>query len=322
MRSIETTDVFALSAVKPIERLDRYRRFSLEAVRQALSGATRRRERSPVADATLEPAGSVEGLEYSRCPVTGSFFLTQLPDWKSWKSLLQAVNQYRRSPEAFHLELSESRSEKVYWPKVEWIQSSLRLQGIQRPKILEVCTPPSAMLQLLQESGLFSEVFSLDEMELAHGEAKETGAGVEAALLLESLDRLDDPVALLEAVSKRLAPGGLLFVTGLVASGFDFAVLGLRHRYWVPPDRTNCFSRIGLQRLLEQAGFTLVEVSTPGVLDVEIVQAHCKADPALAQSNFERQVVQGDDETRAACQSFLQQGGLSSFARIVAKKEK
>ena len=98
------------------------------------------------------------------------------------------------------------------------------------------------------------------------------------------------------------------------------ATLGVRNLYLCPPDRTNCFSLQGLSALLRQAGFALLEVSTPGVLDVEIVQAHVRRNPSLALSVFERQLLEASEETRTAFQTFLQQQGLSSFARIVGRK--
>ncbi len=73
--------------------------------------------------------------------------------------------------------------------------------------------------------------------------------------------------------------------------------------------------------MVRQAGLTLLEVSTPGVLDVEIVRAHAQADPALPLSVFERQLVTADETRRAEFQTFLQQQGFSSFARLVAKKQ-
>src|SRR5262249_47893754 len=114
---------------------------------------------------------------------------------------------------------------------------------------------------------------------------------------------------------------GLLFLTSLVSSGFDFTVLGLKNHYLYPPDRANCFSLDGLKKLVMQAGFKLIEVSTPGVLDVEIVQAHRKHAPDLPLSDFERGILDSDEETRMAFQTFLQQRGRSSFARIVGRKE-
>ena len=105
-----------------------------------------------------------------------------------------------------------------------------------------------------------------------------------------------------------------------MSSGFDVGVLGLRNLYLYPPDRANCFSRRGLELLLTRAGFTLLEVSTPGVLDVEIVQAHLRQIPSLILSGFERQLLAATAETQAAFQAFLQQHGMSSFARVVARK--
>jgi hypothetical protein len=143
---------------------------------------------------------------------------------------------------------------------------------------------------------------------------------MDAAVLLESLDRIDDPAALLRGVAQRLNPGGLVFVTALAASGFDMAVLGLRNLYVYPPDRANCFTLQELSALVTGSGFALLEASTPGVLDVEVVRAHAHRDPGLPLSTFERQLIDADGETRAALQALLQQRGLSSFARLVARR--
>jgi hypothetical protein len=73
--------------------------------------------------------------------------------------------------------------------------------------------------------------------------------------------------------------------------------------------------------LLTQAGFELLEVSTPGVLDVEIVRAHVERDGDVLLSRFERELLGSDERTHRAFQTFLQQNGMSSFARIVAIKK-
>ena len=321
MRSTQIHHAVPLSAVKPLERLLSYRRHCLSATRKALQGSTHRRERSPVGGARLEPCGEIEGLTYLRCPESGSLFLAELPDSRTWARLLAEVSEYRHSPEAFHSALTQSRTDTVYAPKLEWIQETLRLQGMSEPRILEAATLPSDFTELLKMSASFSDVITVDEMALAMDAAhRDQQRLAHVAVLLESLDRVDDPVALLRGISRHLDEGGLLFVTALVCSGFDLAVLGLYSLYLYPPDRANCFSLQGLSRLLEHEGFVLLEVSTPGVLDVEIVLAHLHHDPALPLSTFERQLLDADGETHAAFQAFLQQQGLSSFARIVARK--
>ncbi len=332
MRSIQTQATVPLSSVKPLTQLADYRDYCLQATRQALAGARKPRRVSPVDGSPLNPAGDIAGLPYGRCPSSGSLFLGELPDSVRWARLLKDVSRYRRSPVAFHAGLAKARTHTVYAPKLEWIGDTLRLQGIRRPRILEVVTGTSRLTPLLRQSGLFSAVVTVDEMGLAHaaeargvrgrrarGEHQELGGTVQAAVLLESLDRVDDPAALLRAVAGRLTAGGLIFVTALAASGFDVAVLGLRNRYLYPPDRANCFSLQGLSTMLAQAGFALLEVSTPGVLDLEIVKAHLHDDPSIPLSGFERRLLEAGAETQQAFQAFLQERGMSSFARIVGR---
>ena len=321
MRTIQTSASVPLSSVKPLEGLLRYRACCLEMTRQALRGPTRRRQRSPISGAPLEPFGEVEGLRYLRCPDSGSLFLEELPASAAWVKLLKDVNRHRFSPDGFYPGLAQSRTDHVYTPKLEWIRDTLRLQELRQPVVLEAATPPSTFTHLLKDSGMFSDVLMVDEMTLATGSgSRPDDPRAHAAILLESLDRVDDPVALLQGVISRMDEGGLLFVTALVCSGFDVAVLGIHNLYLCPPDRTNCFSLQGLSRLLTQAGFALIEVSTPGVLDVEIVRAHLQHNPLLPLSHFERQLLEADGQTTEALQAFLQQQGLSSFARVVGRK--
>jgi len=334
MRSIQTSYTFPLSSVKPLEGLLRYRMYCLEETRRTLSVSRRRRERSPVGGARLEPFDYVDGFEYLRCPETGNVFLAELADSKNWACLLSAASGYRHSPKAFHSEIIKERNENVYLPKLEWIQNTLRLQGLKKPLLMAVVTPPNEFSYVLERSDAFAEVLTVDEMKLVEEDrdkekldprANQVNGGkkgaVEAAVLPESLDRVDDPLALLRGVRSYLKDDGLIFVTGLVCSGFDFTVLGRNNLYLYPPDRTNCFSLTGLTELLNQSGFVPLEISTPGVLDVEIVLAHLGHDPAIPLSSFERRLLAANPETRAAFQAFLQERGLSSFARIVARKQ-
>lgn len=321
MWSIETGQTFPLSSVKPFEGLMPYRQRCLLETRKACHGGTSRRERSPVSGARLQPLGSVEEFEYLCCPDSGSLFLADLPPPAEWARLLSLVSRYRQSSETFHAEVAQTRAEHVLSPKLEWIQSALRMQGLERPSVLEVVTPPSAITALLSGCGAFSDVATVNEVDLVMAGSAVPRERVEAAVLFESLDRVDDPVALLAAVRERVVAGGLIFVTALVSTGFDVAVLGLRNMYLYPPDRTNCFSLQGLEGLLRHAGFTLLEVSTPGVLDVEIVQTHLRHDPSLSLSGFERQLLGADRQTLEAFQAFLQQNRMSSFARIIGRKQ-
>ncbi len=312
----ETNVAFPLSSVKALDGLRAYRQFCIETTKKALAAKSAKRGLSPLGS-PLVPAGAVEGLEYGRCPATGSLFLLNLPDAAAWEAVLSEVTRRRQSPDGFHAGVAGSRTENVYLPKLDWIQRTLQIQGVDKPSVLEVAPPQSRFTALLSEA--FRDVRSLGEMDLVAGKAPK-GPAAQAAVMLENLDHVNDPQKLLTAVAERLAPGGLLFITALVASGFDMTLLGFNNLYFCPPDRTNCFTLKGLELLLEKNGFALQEVSTPGVLDVEIVQAHVDQNADLSLSSFERELMASGADVKKEFQSFLQKAGLSSFARIVAKK--
>jgi hypothetical protein len=317
----ETNIVFPLSSVKPLDGLRAYRRFCIDRTKQALAQGSHRRDLSPITGKPLTRAGDVEDLVYGRCEDTGSLFLADLPNESAWKSVLESVVRHRQAPTGFHAAVAGSRAENVYLPKIDWLQSTLRLQGVAQPRVLEITTTPSRFTSLLRSSGLFSDVEQVDEMELSGRLIAEVRAEYDCAVLLESLDRVTDPAALLAATHAATKPGGLVFITASVSSGFDFSTLGFQNLYLYPPDRANCFSLQGLEMLAAKAGFELLERSTPGILDVEIVRTHLAEKQKVSLSAFERELLSKGDEALSEFQTFLQKAGLSSFARLVGRKK-
>jgi hypothetical protein len=318
MWSSQTDQSFPLSSVKPLSGLASYRARCAEATRAAIARSSVVRSACPADGSTLAPVGEVERLAYVRCVACGSLYLRQVAGPEDWAETVAAAARFRHGTNGLQATIVETRAAHVYGPKLEWIEDTLRLQGLARPTVLEASTTLSDFTPLIRRSRAMGDVVTVDEVELRRSSE---ASDVEAAILLESLDHSDDPAALLEAVVARLADGGLLFLTALVATGFDMVVLGLRNRYLCPPDRANCFSLSGLERLLERAGLSLLEVSTPGVLDLQIVQSHVMEDSTIPCGPFERQLLAADDSAYVAFQAFLQEHHLSSFARIVGRKD-
>jgi methyltransferase family protein len=320
IRSIQSSHSFPLASVKPLDELAEYRSYCLARTRDALAAGSTRRSVSPIDGSPLEPFATIEGFEYGRCRASGSLFLRDLAHPDAWRQLLDEVSRFRRKPESFHVDIGRQRIEYVFQPKLDWIEGALRLHGMPPPRLIEVVSPPSDFTGLLRGSRALAGVTTIGEIDLMTEDDHAAAGTADAAVLLDAIDRVPDPVALVRAVARRLTRNGLLFVTSQVSSGFDIATLGARDLYLYPPDRTNCFSLDGLKQVLERAGFTCLEVSTPGVLDVDVVIAHMRHDPSLPLSAFERQLLAAPDETRAAFQTFLQEQGMSSFARLVARK--
>jgi hypothetical protein len=116
-----------------------------------------------------------------------------------------------------------------------------------------------------------------------------------------------------------LKPGGILLATTLTVSGFDIQVLWGSAKAVYPPHHANLLSIAGYHRLFERCGFELVEISTPGELDVDIVRNSLSDEPHLPVSRFERMLIAAPEDVRRSFQEFLKRERMSSHLRVVAR---
>lgn len=162
------------------------------------------------------------------------------------------------------------------------------------------------------------------------GLAQLTDAECRLLTAFNTLEHLEDPSALAHGAFRALAPGGLLALTTRSSSGLDIQVLWQHCPTIFPADHLNLLSVEGVRTLLETVGFELLEISTPGQLDVELVTRVLREQPELDASGagsaagatrFLRYLLdQRGADARSGLQNYLQQHLLSSHLRVIARK--
>jgi hypothetical protein len=145
-------------------------------------------------------------------------------------------------------------------------------------------------------------------------------SGYDVVLYLDSIQRRLAPLAYLVRAHGFLRPGGLLFVTARVGTGFDILSLKGQTDTLYPYEHIFLPSVEGLTLLLQKAGFEVLECSTPGMLDVARV---FKQRDALSADDLFLRFLMSDFNERmfADFQKFLQKHGLSSSVHMVARKQ-
>jgi hypothetical protein len=138
-------------------------------------------------------------------------------------------------------------------------------------------------------------------------------------LCVNNLQRSMNPVEDICHASKDLAKGGLMFLTTRIGTGFD--ILTLRENSKIFPfEHTFLPSKALLLDLFASAGFKVLEISTPGMLDAIYVKQN--SDKISKNEHFINFMMNnGDIDVMQDFQKFLQKNELSSYVQIVVQKE-
>ncbi len=276
------------------------------------------------------------GLGYQECGACHTLFVSPRPSD-------HALNEFYRSApsrifwrEELSRATSQKRNEKIVQPRFQWILDSTREYHPRARHLADINTNQFAYIEEIARVEDFdqktlvspflgpAELKTLRGVEIVPGPWWEAGLKnvVDVVTLFEVADHTADPEALFKKVREMLKPGGLVFMTAIVASGFDVQVLWEKAENLYPPDRLNVFTVDGLKILFERLGFECLELSTPGVLDVDIVLKALKENPGIPLPRFVRGLLEHKDpEIKRAFQEFLQTGLMSSYSRIILRKK-
>ena len=153
-------------------------------------------------------------------------------------------------------------------------------------------------------------------------EKVQLSAGVDAIANFEVLEHLFDPAAFLKWAFGLLQPGGILFLTCPNIAGFETLILKERSET-VDHEHLNLFNPQSLARLAERCGYVGIAVTTPGRLDVEIVQQKI-ADGVIPSEAVDavlrRLLARPEPDIGARFQNLLSNSGLSSHMCMMAQR--
>ena len=135
----------------------------------------------------------------------------------------------------------------------------------------------------------------------------------------ETIEHLFSPKEFLLACRGILRCNGLIFVTCPNMHGFDFSLLREKSKN-VGGDHINLFNPQSLELVLEACGFKVLEVSTPGVLDAELVRKSIlRGDYDVSSQPFLKRILIDEWHTLGVpFQRFLAKNLLSSHMMAVA----
>ena len=334
MRRVVVVDDLREFEIRPQENFEHYVRLVEQAAESLLAERDRFEELAvcpACGESALEPAFSKLGFQYVRCRDCRSLYVSPRPTEEMLKAFYtssQAISFWNENVAAA---TSDARSKYVFLPRAQWLMDMVQENGQRLDVILDFNSKYPEFLRAVRKYTPFDSRLSFRPMEhvidtcrlnefIVVGEIPRREAGVVTAM--EVLERVHDPWQVVAIFGEVLIEGGLLFLTTMSSSGFDIQVLGEHAPNLIPPTHLNLLSVEGVTTLFERRGFDVVELSTPGRLDIEMVVSVAKRYPDLSLPPWIDDLVRRRGErVHRAFQEFLQTARLSSHLRLVARKK-
>jgi len=309
MKRVVTGGELTQRAMRPADLLDRY----LAHVQSDISRFDLLRDARPRACPACGGDGVDDfvrlGFTYQQCVTCRSLFVSPVPDAARLARYYAEGDAEKFRHEQIVQATADVRGRHSVGPRVRWVLASATSRLRSHPLLLHL--GPDAP-GLLEQLAAFASVVRWADVP--------PDRQADAVLAFDVLEWADDLGSVLQQCRSAIRPGGLLFVTTTSGDGFEIRMLGERTRSLVPPVHLQLLSRAGWRTALARVGFTLVEYSTPGELDVQAVAEACRRHPDLKLPPIVDELVRSEDEQVArAFQEVLQQAGLSALLQFVAE---
>ncbi len=136
----------------------------------------------------------------------------------------------------------------------------------------------------------------------------------------ELFEHLQNPANFLININKLLKSGGHFVFTTLNGLGFDIQILWKKSKAVSPPHHLNFANPKSIEILLKKYGFIVEDISTPGLLDWDIIESGYKNENIYPGRLFKNICKHGTDEAKKNFQEWISNNNFSSHMRVIAKK--
>ncbi len=283
----------------------------------------------------LAPPTLVKFLSFRECPICGTLYATPRPT----PEIL--ADYYKKSENMAYWNThifpasENARRERLFRPRVERLIELLRTHDPSHTggTLVEVGAGFGTFLEEARSTKRFDRLVAVEPTPDLAATCRRRGLEVietpfeKLAPLLadviasfETIEHLFSPIDFARAAYWILRPGGFLVLTCPNWLGFD--VQELREKSTaVDNEHLNLFHPESMRVLLTRVGFDVLEVTTPGKLDAELVRkAVLVGKHELASPFLQRVLIDDWDRLGTPFQQFLADHGFSSHMWTVARR--
>jgi 2-polyprenyl-3-methyl-5-hydroxy-6-metoxy-1,4-benzoquinol methylase len=272
------------------------------------------------------------GFTYEECQECLTLYVNPRPVRRAFESYYTDSPSTRYWATTFYKETETARREKIWKPKAELIKGKLA----PFPNITEIVDVGGGygtfaeeirrisdyQVTIIEPSKHLAEVcrrkgFPVIEKFLEKTVPGNLSVEQRCFISFELFEHLYDPAGFLRCLSSLMHPGDLFIFTTLNGTGVDIQVLWEHSKAVSPPHHLNFFNPRSARMLLESSGFEPMEITTPGRLDLSIIENNMQHVSDRFWKTFFRISSEGDKQD---LQEYIAAHLLSSHMMVVCRK--
>lgn len=279
---------------------------------------------------SVVPAFQYQGLDYRRCNDCRLLYISPAPTEEMHLDYVvssQAMAFWREQmPES----MKQSRR-PMYKERVDFGIAAMQRLNVSPTEVLELGAgngefaeelaagpvPPDRIV-VLEPQALNLDLPNLEVITGGFEELEKNSRKFDAVFAWELIEHILEPDHLLGLVHRALRPGCPFIFSTPNERSVETSRLGINSSN-ILFDHVRLYNPESIAKLLSRNGFKIVEITTPGKLDVERLQMFLKTNPQeFAEDPTLRFALTAGSETQQAFQTYLQENLLSGHMRVVA----
>ena len=273
------------------------------------------------------------GLEV--CTECESMFVSPRPPARDFFDFYKDSPSSTYWAEVFFPSVMDARRENMFKPKAEEISKIFLSKSFNVETVIDVGAGHGIFLEEWQKINPNSSIYAvepgkkmadicrskgIETLEKIAEEAEEFYQKGDLVTSFEVIEHSFDPLEYIKALKKLSKKDGYVLISGLTVDGLDIQILGKSSKAIAPPFHLNFLSVEGFKKLFERAGFSEIEVITPGKLDLDIVlNTFSKEELNKKGLNFLNLINKRGDKIKDKFQEFLRDSKLSSHIWVIAR---
>ena len=296
----------------------------------------------PVCNKTeYNPAFEKNGFEYVECDNCKTLYAKTRPNQNELKKWYLGSESVKFWKDQLLVKSAASRDAKIVEPRSQWILdcvSEYISSSSEQIQYLDISFFGKMLVEKISEKTNNFNIISagitaaresyisksINVSPIENMDDYNKFSNIDVVVAFDSLDRSQSIYQLIKNLENVIKPGGLLFATCPVSSGFEIQTLWDKSPSIFPPDKLNFPSVNGLMNLFNNSDeWSILELSTPGMFDVELVKNELfnKSDVKLPRAI--KALLDGiNKQGEGVFTEFLQSQRRSSFARIVIRRKR